>query len=78
VTLDLDPDEERALAAELRRIIFDDHYPFSPRIRTLQDILDKLDPPPPRAPLRLPRATPRPRRSDISGISIGYVNACCW
>jgi hypothetical protein len=64
VSLELDPEEERALAAELRRIIFDDHYPFSPRIRTLQGILDKLDPPPPRAPLPplLPRATPRQRR----------------
>ena len=32
-----------ALAAELRRTIADDRYPLSPRARTLQSILDKLD-----------------------------------
>jgi hypothetical protein len=64
MNLELDPDEERALVAELGRLIADDRYPFSPRIRTLQGILDKLDPPPPRAPLPppLPRAPSRQRR----------------
>ena len=46
MTLDLDPDEELALVAELRRIIRDDRYPLSQRIRTLRAILDKLVPPP--------------------------------
>jgi len=62
MSLELDPDEERALAAELRRLIADDRYPFSPRIRTLQGILDKLDPPPPRAPLPPPLGYLPPRR----------------
>jgi hypothetical protein len=44
MNLELDPEEERALVAELRRIIRDDRYPLSRRIiRTLQAILDKLD-----------------------------------
>jgi hypothetical protein len=51
INLDLDPEEERALAAELRRIIADDRYPPSRRICTLRGILDKLEPPPPRVPL---------------------------
>ena len=36
---------------ELDRIIDDDRYPFSPRIRTLTAIRDKLRPPPVREPL---------------------------
>jgi len=40
-----------ALAAELTRTIADDRYPLSPRIRTLQGILDKLEPRPAREPL---------------------------
>jgi hypothetical protein len=45
MSLELDPEEELALAAELRRLIADDRYPLSRRIRTLQGILDKLVPP---------------------------------
>jgi hypothetical protein len=68
MSLELDPDEERALVAELRRIIADDRYPLSCRIRTLRGILYKLAPPPVRAPLPAPkvyappRATPSQRR----------------
>jgi hypothetical protein len=62
MNLELDPDEERALAAELRRLIFDDRYPFSPRIRMLQGILDKLDPPPVREPLPPLKGYPPPRQ----------------
>ena len=62
MSLELDPEEERALAAELRRLIADERYPFSPRIRTLQGILDKLDPPPPRAPLPPLKGYPPPRQ----------------
>ena len=43
---DLTDEEKLALAAELRRTIADDRYPLSPRVRTLQSILDKLDPRP--------------------------------
>jgi hypothetical protein len=66
--LELDPAEKRALVAELRCIIADDRYPLSARIRTLQGILDKLEPPPVRRPLpplkvyAPPRAKPSQRR----------------
>jgi hypothetical protein len=68
MNLELNPEEERALVAELRRLIRDDRYPLSRRIRTRQGILDKLDPPPvrePSPPLKVyapPRAKPGQRR----------------
>jgi hypothetical protein len=55
-------DEERALAAELKRTIDADRYPLSQRIQTLHGILDKLEPPPAREPLppiRAPLTHPR-------------------
>jgi hypothetical protein len=61
MSLELDPDEERALVAELRRLIADDRYPLSRRIRTLRGILDKLAPPPVREPLPSPKVYAPPR-----------------
>jgi hypothetical protein len=49
--LDLSDDEAAALIRELHDIIESDHYPFSPRIRTLRAILAKLRPEPAREPL---------------------------
>jgi len=43
---DLTDEEKLALAAELRRVIAEDRYPLSPRIWTLQGILDNLEPRP--------------------------------
>jgi hypothetical protein len=66
--LDLSDDESTALARLLRRTIDDDHYPLSPRIRQLQGILDKIEPPltrEPPPPLKVyapPRAKPGQRR----------------
>ena len=51
MTLDLSDEESAALLGELNRIIDGDRYPFSPRIRTLTAIRDKLQPPPVRKPL---------------------------
>ena len=51
MTLDLTAEETAALLRELEDIIDGDRYPFSPRIRTLTAIRDKLRPPPVRAPL---------------------------
>ena len=45
-TLDLTDEETLALAAEIKHTIAEDRYPLSPRIRTLQGILNKLDPRP--------------------------------
>ena len=69
MNLDLSDEETAALAALLRRTIADDRYPLSPRIRMLQGILDRIEPPPAREKLpplghyEPPRATaPRRRR----------------
>jgi hypothetical protein len=51
MNLDLTDEESAALLGELDRIIDGDRYPFSPRIRTLTAIRDKLRPPPVREPL---------------------------
>ena len=48
---DLTDEEKLTLAAELTRTIADDRYPLSPRIRTLQGRLDKLEPRPAHEPL---------------------------
>ena len=48
---DLTDEEKLALAAELRRVIAEDRYPLSLRIRTLQGILDELEPRPAHEPL---------------------------
>jgi hypothetical protein len=70
MTLDL-TEESASLAALLRRVISDDRYPLSPRIRTLRGILDKIEPPPALAPLppppkhyEPPRAKRRTRPAD--------------
>jgi hypothetical protein len=49
--LDLSDDEAAALTQELHKIVENDRYSFSPRIRTLRAILAKLRPEPVREPL---------------------------
>jgi hypothetical protein len=61
MTLDLTAEEAAALAALLRRTIADDRYPVSPRIRTLQAILDRIAPPPVREPIPPPKRYAPPR-----------------
>ena len=56
-TPELDDSERRALSAELKQIIAADRFPLSPRIRKLQAILDKLDPP---AARPQPHPAPKP------------------
>ena len=67
--LDLSDEETAALLAELDRIIRDDRYPLSSRIRTLKAIRAKIKPepvrerlPPPPKQYAPPRATARQRR----------------
>jgi hypothetical protein len=52
--LDLSEEETAALATLLKRAIADDHFPLSPRIRTLRPTLAKLRPEPARDPLPPP------------------------
>ena len=54
MNLDLNDEQTAALAALLRRTIDADRYPLSPRIRVLQAILDRIEPPPVREPLSPP------------------------
>jgi hypothetical protein len=61
MNLDLSDEESAALLAELDRIIDGDRYPFSPRIRTLTAIRDKIRPPPLREPLPPPKHYAPPR-----------------
>ena len=65
MNLDITAEEAAALAALLRRTIADDRYPLSPRVRTLQSILDRIEPPPVREPLP-PRKHYEPPRAKAS------------
>jgi hypothetical protein len=60
-TPDLTDEETATLLRELDCIIEGDRYPFSPRIRTLTAIRDKLRPPPVREPLPPRKAYAPPR-----------------
>jgi hypothetical protein len=57
MNLQLTDEETAALERELRRIIDDDRYLLSSRIRTLKAILNKVQPEPERAP---PPPPPKP------------------
>ena len=59
--VELSDEEKIALAAELKRTIAEDRYPLSPRIRTLQSILDNLRPEPVREPSPQPKHYEPPR-----------------
>jgi hypothetical protein len=59
--LDLSVEETAALTQELHDSIESDRYPFSPRIRTLGAILDKLRPEPVREPSPPPKHYEPPR-----------------
>jgi hypothetical protein len=54
MNLELTDEQAAALERELRNIIDNDRYPFSLRIRTLQEIRDKIRPEPAREPLPEP------------------------
>jgi hypothetical protein len=59
----LSDDEAAALTQEVHDIVESNHYPFSPRIRTLRGILAKLRLEPVRKPLPPPKATPEIART---------------
>jgi len=50
MNLELSDEETAALIRELHDIVENDHFQFSPRIRTLREILNKLRPQPQREP----------------------------
>ena len=57
-------DDKAILAGLLRDTIAADRYPLSPRVRSLKAILDKLDPPAPRAE---PYPSPKPWVNSMIG-----------
>jgi hypothetical protein len=59
--LELSDEEAAALKAELKHTISEDRYPLSPRIRTLQAILDKIEPALAREPQSPPKIYAPPR-----------------
>jgi hypothetical protein len=59
--LELSDEEATALIKELQEITRNDRYQFSPRIRTLKDILAKFRPEPVREPLPARRVYAPPR-----------------
>jgi hypothetical protein len=63
MTFDFTDDEKLALVGMLKRAVADDPFPLSPRVRMLEAILAKLEPPAavPTAPLPASRAGDRPR-----------------
>jgi hypothetical protein len=67
--LDLSDEEAAALTQELHDIVESNRYPFSPRIRTLRGILNKLRPEPAREPPPPPKvyAPPPKGRSRRRG-----------
>jgi hypothetical protein len=59
--IELDDAEKAALVELLKQAIAADPFPLSPRVRTLRGILDKLQPPSPRAePLPPPKPSGTP------------------
>jgi hypothetical protein len=69
MNLDLTDEEREALTRHLRTTIEGDRYFLSERIKRLQSILDKLEPPKPRAPL------PEPAYSDDVGRAFRLMSA---
>jgi hypothetical protein len=60
--LDLTDEEAAGLANELHRMVENDRYPFSPRIRALRAVLNKLRPEPVREPLPPPKVYAPPSK----------------
>ena len=60
--LDLTDEQTEAIARLLRHAIDDDRYPFSPRVRVLQEILNQIQPRPAPAAPRLPPIYPPPSK----------------
>jgi hypothetical protein len=51
---DLTDDEHAAVVAALRKLIAEDKFPLSPRLKPLKSALAKFDPPKPKVPPKPP------------------------
>ena len=70
--LDLTDEEQPAIAAALRKLIAEDKFPFSPRLKPLKSALAKLAPKPtePRTEDRQSLAHPKPLSAVVRGKSV--------
>ena len=71
MALELSDEQKLALVALLTRSIANDRYPSSPRVRTLRDILSKLDPKPPAQPSLAPKAHALPEETRTRSLHQG-------
>jgi hypothetical protein len=67
--LHLSDEQTAALTEELHDIVENDRYPFSPRIRTLRAIFNKLRREPAREPLPSPKVYAPPRDGRRRAVS---------
>src|SRR5690349_2656657 len=72
MNLELFDEQAAAPEKELHDIVENDRYPFSPRIRTLRDILHKIRPEPKPEPL------PSPRGRDTSTGRVLLEGGVAW
>ena len=63
--------QKLALVTPLTRIIANDRYPSSPYVRTLRDILSKLDPKPAAQPSLAPKAHALPEEMRTRSLHQG-------
>ena len=71
MALELSDEQKLALVTLLTRIIANDRYPSSPYVRTLRDILSKLDPKPPAQLSLAPKAHALPEETRTRSLHQG-------
>ena len=71
MTLELSDEQKLALVALLTRSIANDRYPSSPHVRTLREILSKLDQKPPAEPFLAPKAHALPEETRTRSLHQG-------
>ena len=71
MAIELSDEQKLALVTLLTRIIANDRYPSSPYVRTLRDILSKLDPKPPAQLSLAPKAHALPEETRTRSLHQG-------
>src|SRR6516225_11823871 len=71
MAIELSDEQKLALVTLLTRIIANDRYPSSPYVRTLRDILSKLDPKPPARLSLAPKAHALPEETRTRSLHQG-------
>ena len=71
MAIELSDEQKLALVTLLTRIIANDRYTSSPHVRTLREILSKLDPKPPAEPFLAPKAHALPEETRTRSLHQG-------